>query len=88
MVSLNLAYTAPINPSSASPILTPTQIWAGLQRKIQHAEEFVPVIESCQVISDDNGVVTREVVFKKGQGPKDQEKEVVRGFYPSWVSHH
>jgi hypothetical protein len=85
MLNLHIAHTSPINPPGASPTLTHTQIWAGLQRKIRHAEEFVPVIESCEVVSDEDGVVTRNVVFKKGQGPKDRAKEVVRGFKPSWV---
>jgi hypothetical protein len=63
MVNINLAYTSPINPSGASPILTQPQIWAGLQRKIRFAQEFVPVIESCEVLEEDEqGVVTREVV--------------------------
>jgi hypothetical protein len=85
MVTLHLAHTSRINPSGASPILTPPQIWAGLQRKIRFAQEFVPVIESCDVLEEKDGVVTREVVFKKGMGPKDRAKEVVRGFWPSWV---
>lgn len=87
MVKLQLAYTARINPSGASPILTEAQVWAGLQRKIRFAQEFVPVIESCTVLSDENGVVTRDVKFKPGAGPKPQAKEVVRSYWPSWVSH-
>jgi hypothetical protein len=87
MVNIHLAYTSRINPEGASPVLTQPQIWAGLQRKIRFAQEFVPVIESCKVLEEDAaGVVTREVVFKKGMGPKDRAREVVRGFWPSWVS--
>ncbi|TKA81850.1 hypothetical protein B0A49_01080 [Cryomyces minteri] len=76
MVTLNLAYTAPINPTSASPVLTSPQLWAGLQRKIRHAQEFVPAIVSCTVLDEqkeDNGsvTVTREVQFKEGYGPKE-----------------
>jgi hypothetical protein len=85
MVTLHLAHTSPINPPNATPVLSPAQIWAGLQRKIRFAQEFVPVIESCEVLEEKDGVVTREVVFKKGMGPKDRAKEVVRGFWPSWV---
>jgi hypothetical protein len=88
MTKIHLAYTAPINPAGASPVLTIPQIWAGLQRKIRHAEEFVPVIESCTVDSDENGVVVRQVKFKKGLGPKDEAREVVRSYEPSWVSGH
>jgi hypothetical protein len=87
MVNFNYAFTALINPPNASPVLTVPQIWAGLQRKIRFAHEFVPVIESCEVISDENDVVTRVVKFKKGMGPgAEGAKEIVRGWEPSWVS--
>jgi hypothetical protein len=86
MVVLYLSHTAPINPASSSPVLTIPQIWAGLQRKIRFAQEFVPVIESCDVVSDENGVVVRDVKFKEGAGPKPQARETVRSHWPSWVS--
>jgi hypothetical protein len=85
MVKLYFAHTSPINPPNASPVLTHTQVWAGLQRKIRFAQEFVPIIESCTVLSDENGVVTREVTFKKGAAPKETAKEVVTGFGNAWV---
>ncbi|CAO2658814.1 Nn.00g065370.m01.CDS01 [Neocucurbitaria sp. VM-36] len=85
MVNLHLAYTSKINPAGATPVLNQAQIWAGLQRKIRFAQEFVPVIESCDVLEDKDGVVTRVVNFKPGLGPKDKAKEVVRGYWPSWV---
>lgn len=74
MVILNLAYTAPINPSGASPALSPAQVWAGLQRKVRRAYEFVPVITSCDVVSEetiDIGLrVVRNVVFTPEASPK------------------
>ncbi|KAH7085100.1 hypothetical protein BKA63DRAFT_559750 [Paraphoma chrysanthemicola] len=85
MVKLYLAYTAPINPPNASPVLTEPQIWAGLQHKIRFAQDFVPIIESCTVLSDENGVVVRDVKFKDGAGPISRAKETVRSFWPSWV---
>lgn len=86
MVHIHLAYTSLINPSGASPVLTRPQIWAGLQRKIRFAQEFVPIIERCDVLEEsEDGVVTREVGFKEGAGPKRSAKEVVRGFWPAWV---
>ena len=85
MVNIHLAYTAPINPSGSSPVITRTQVWAGLQRKIRFAQEFVPVIEGCDVLEEKDGVVTREVHFKPGVAPKLKAKEIVTGFWPSWV---
>lgn len=85
MVKLHLSYTSKINPAGATPVLNQAQIWAGLQRKIRFAQEFVPVIESCDVLEDKDGIVTRVVKFKPGAGPKDKAREVVRGYWPSWV---
>jgi hypothetical protein len=85
MVKLHLAYTSAINPSGSSPVLTEAQVWAGLQRKIRFAQEFVPVILSCDVVSDEAGVVVRDVRFKPGTSPKEKARETVRSFWPSWV---
>lgn len=86
MVTFHLAHTSPINPPNTTPTLTTTQVWQGLQRKIRFAQEFVPVIESCSVLEDKDGVVVRDVVFKKGAGPKDNARETVKSYWPSWVS--
>jgi len=86
MSQFHLAYTAPINPPSSSPTLSRDQVWAALQRKIHFAQEFVPVIQSCKVLSGENGVVKRIVKFVPGKGPKEQVEETVRGFEPCWVS--
>ncbi|KAF3057022.1 hypothetical protein GL218_06095 [Daldinia childiae] len=72
MVTFNLAYTAPINPSGTSPTLTIPQIWAGLERKVRRAQDFVPIIEECNVLSEEetgNLTVIREVRFTAGQEP-------------------
>jgi hypothetical protein len=82
MVTFHIAYTAPINPPSSSPTLSIPQIWTGLQRKVRHAQEFVPVMESCTVQKEEDGIVTR--VVKLRDGP--EATEVVTSFYPSWVS--
>ena len=97
MVAIHIAYTSPINSSSgpkSEPQLTIEQVWAGLQRKIRHGDEFVPVIESCDVISeyDDpksgNHIVEREAVFKPGTGPSGKVKEVCESFGQTRVDFH
>lgn len=69
MAVINLAYTAPINPSDVSPVLTEAQIWTGLKRKVRRAYEFVPVIVDCKVISEDGDTTIREATFKGNPKP-------------------
>ncbi|OAA66815.1 DUF1857 domain containing protein [Niveomyces insectorum RCEF 264] len=64
MTVIHLAHTVPVNPPGASPVLTQAQVFAGFQRKIRKPWEFVPAIESAQVLADEGGVVRRRVVFK------------------------
>lgn len=73
MVSINIAYTAPINPEGASLALTQAQVWAGLRRKVRHAEEFVPVIVACEVLQEEGEKVIREVVFAAKGGPHNSK---------------
>jgi hypothetical protein len=82
----HLAYTNRINAPGATPVLNKAQIWAGLQRKIRNAHEFVPFFEACQVLEDEDGVVTREVTLRKEAYNKDKVKEVVTSYWPTWVS--
>ncbi|RHZ69185.1 hypothetical protein CDV55_108076 [Aspergillus turcosus] len=76
----NIAFTSPINPPGADPILTRDQVWAGLLIKIRSAETFVPAgIESTSVLSETvdqagNPVTIREVVFRQD---KRRVKETV-----------
>lgn len=87
MPTVYLSYTSLINKPGATPVLTVPQIWAGLQRKVRFAQEFVPVIESCTVLEEkEDGTVIRDVKFKEGAGPKPQARETVREYWPSWVS--
>lgn len=80
MVTINLAYTAPINGSGASLVLSQAQVWAGLQRKVRKAQEFVPLIVACEVLSETEAekgfTIVRQVVFKEGQGPNGDGKPV------------
>lgn len=67
-----IAFTAPINPPGATPVLTIDQVWEGLGRKVRNASEFVGgAIRSTTVISenkDEHGrdVITRDVIFEEG----------------------
>ncbi|KAK1753712.1 DUF1857-domain-containing protein [Echria macrotheca] len=94
MVVFNFGYTAPINRPGQS-VLTIDQVWAGLQRKVRHAEEFVPLIIHCEVVKEEGGsseedtlVITRTVKFLPGKGPKadgEPVQEVVRHYPPCRV---
>lgn len=76
MVTINLAYTAPINPEGATPVLTEAQIWTGLKRKVKRAYEFVPVISACEVESEEGNVVVRNATFQadwNGKGAPEKK---------------
>ncbi|CAK7243480.1 MAG: hypothetical protein STHCBS139747_005005 [Sporothrix thermara] len=68
MTTIRLAHTVPVNPPGATPVLTEAQVFAGFQRKIRRPQDFVPAIAACNVLSDADGVVTREVTFKPTPG--------------------
>ncbi|KAH8811304.1 hypothetical protein F5884DRAFT_781741 [Xylogone sp. PMI_703] len=82
-MSNNIAFTAPINPPGATPVLTRSQIWAGLLLKIRSGETFVPnAIESTTVVTEgtdpfENPVTTRDVIFIEG---KRKVREVVTAY--------
>ncbi|KAK4118945.1 DUF1857-domain-containing protein [Parathielavia appendiculata] len=94
MVVINLGYTAPVNPPGASPVLTPSQVWTGLQYKVRRPERFVPLITGCTVVSETSSdmkntdgaaaTITRLVIFKPGSGPGNGEpvREVCKLYPP------
>lgn len=85
VVSLNNAYTAPINRPGESPVLTLDQVWQGLRRKVRHAEEFVPIIVDCKVLSEERSSTGEEIVTRT----VEFSKEVPRGGVPvKEVCHH
>ncbi|SPO01489.1 uncharacterized protein DNG_04162 [Cephalotrichum gorgonifer] len=81
MVAANhVAYTAPINPPGASPVLTYEHIGKLLRRKVHRAEEFVGgAITSTRVLSTDTTTATgrpitvREVTFAEGNRKVTEE---------------
>ncbi|KAH7308963.1 hypothetical protein B0I35DRAFT_441096 [Stachybotrys elegans] len=82
MSVINFAYTAPVNPSGASPVLDEAQVWAGLKRKVRRAYEFVPIITGCEVISEEGTTVVREATF---QGRPSPVREVCEHYEPSRI---
>ncbi|KAM0719755.1 hypothetical protein Q7P37_003888 [Cladosporium fusiforme] len=62
-------------------------IWKGLQRKIRHAEDFVPIIEKTDVIEDDKpNEVVRVAHFVEAFGqPAHTVREVCKSYYPTKV---
>lgn len=86
MVNVYIAYTEPINPSGATPVLSRDQIWRGLQRKIRKAQDFVPVIDGTTVLEEKENEVTRLAHFKGSNGTPEREvKEVCKSYYPTKV---
>jgi hypothetical protein len=86
MVNIHLAYTEPVNPAGASPTLTRDQIWRGLQRKIRRAQDFIAVVEGCDIVSDAPEEVVRVAHFKAFAGkPPGSMKEVCRSYWPTRV---
>jgi hypothetical protein len=86
-----VAYTAPINPSGASPTLTRSRIWAGLELKINSGETFVGgAITNTDVITTgttERGLAytDREVTFREGNR---KVKEHCIKFEPMKVEFH
>jgi hypothetical protein len=85
MVNLTAAYTAPINPPTVTPVLSRTTVFAGLRRKVRRAQDFVPIIISCEVVKIEDNVVTRDIVFKDGTGPPGTVREVCVEYDPTKV---
>ena len=90
MVTLNYSYTAPVNRPGQS-VLTIEQLWKGLMRKVRNAEEFVPVIIGCKLLSEEGGAndrepytVTRIVNFDKAKTAEaaDSVREVCKHYPP------
>ncbi|KAG6840303.1 hypothetical protein C0991_007664 [Blastosporella zonata] len=55
-----------VNPPGAAPLLTEEQVWKGLGIKARKPETFVPVITSCEVLSDEGNKIVRSVSFNNG----------------------
>ncbi|RVX68854.1 hypothetical protein B0A52_07509 [Exophiala mesophila] len=67
-----IAYTAPVNPANASPVLTTSQIWKALEKKVGAGQDFVggaitaTTVLSTSTTPEGNPVTEREVTFRDG----------------------
>src|ERR1700676_2458279 len=68
-MKFNTAYTAAINPPSASPILSQLQFWDGLIEKCRRPEDSLPVIANCEILEESDNGMKRIVTFRPGMGP-------------------
>ncbi|KAK7532326.1 uncharacterized protein J3D65DRAFT_636467 [Phyllosticta citribraziliensis] len=61
-------------PSPSFPRLSHAHLWAGLQRKVRRAQDFVPAIVACEVEREEQGgrVVERWVRFKEGREVRER----------------
>lgn len=84
MVTINCAYSEPINPAGSSPVLTRDQVWKGLQIKTRHPQGFVPIISGCDILEDKDDVVIRKVDFIERPGmPAHSVIETCKSYYPT-----
>ncbi|RMZ83005.1 hypothetical protein DV737_g1763, partial [Chaetothyriales sp. CBS 132003] len=89
----HIAFTAPINPPGANPVLTRSQIWSGLERKIKAGQDFVggaitatDIIKEYRTEKTDLPVTVREVVF--ANAAMGRVTETCIAFYPMKVEFH
>ncbi|OJJ68594.1 hypothetical protein ASPBRDRAFT_199026 [Aspergillus brasiliensis CBS 101740] len=69
MVTFNLSYTAPINRPNHHPTLTPSLVWKCIDRKVRHAEQFVPAIVKTELLSESATELKRRVNFAPNGHP-------------------
>ncbi|KAL8784356.1 MAG: hypothetical protein Q9213_004008 [Squamulea squamosa] len=68
MVVFNMSYTVPIN-RPGLPVLTETQIWRCVDRKVRHAEQFVPSIVHTELLSESGTELKRRITFARDGHP-------------------
>lgn len=63
MVVVIDAHTEPVNPPSASPVITHAQMWGGALFELRNKPLFFPSIESSEVLSEtDEEIVIRSIL--------------------------
>src|SRR3569833_3613385 len=68
MITFHVAATVPINPPGVTPTVTESLAWAGLQRKARQPQDFVPVVDTCEILSETEYAISCVVVFKPDSG--------------------
>ncbi|ODM21910.1 hypothetical protein SI65_02754 [Aspergillus cristatus] len=83
MVLITASTTTPVNPSGSTPTLTKEDLWTALVLKARDPKQFVSVIESSEIISENENGLTRKVSFKGDDASKDgvEERVVFAGGY-------
>lgn len=85
MVKVYSARTLSVNPPGAEFLLKRDLLWKALQRKIRYPTEFVPAMQRCNMISDENGVVVRDCVLATPDGALRNMREEVTSYGDQWV---
>jgi hypothetical protein len=67
------AFTVPINPVGATPVITREQAFKALLVKTEKPQAFVPVISESKVTSRHKTGLVRRVWFKPGVGPPNSQ---------------
>jgi hypothetical protein len=64
-IMYSVAWTVPVNPQGAFPILTREQLWEGLVMKARDAKPFVgQAMEECRVLQEYDDGFLREIVLR------------------------
>ncbi|KAG6820389.1 hypothetical protein H0H93_001159 [Arthromyces matolae] len=71
MPAPSFAASRRVNPPGATPLLTEEQVWKGLGIKARDPKTFVPIITSCEVLSDDGTNIVRSVRFNNGEPTRE-----------------
>jgi hypothetical protein len=64
-MKIHAAFTAPVNPPGAAPLLSHAQMWKGHEYKAEYPQPFVPV-SACEVLERRADGLTRRITFKEG----------------------
>jgi hypothetical protein len=86
MVKVYSSRTIQVNPPDAESIITHEQLWATLQRKIRHPEEFGNLLSASRIVKDEGGVVVRDIVLNLPGSKKQTYTEEITPYGNIWVS--